>query len=310
MAEILSLTGGPALSPFREAKLLESLRVSRRAPGIIGFTAHFQHFVELATPLSDGERRTLELLLIYGPKANAVASSASGMLLLVVPRPGTISPWSSKATDIAKNCGLNSIRRIERGVVHRVLTADNAPLPTAERDAVLPLIHDRMTETVFFDLADAQALFAHFPPKRLATIPLLKNGRAALAQANSELGLALTFDEIDYLECNFGALRRDPTDVELMMFAQANSEHCRHKIFNAEWVVDGVVQAQSLFSMIKNTHAVTPLHTLSAYHDNAAVIEGSFAQVLSADPLTQLFRTQETQLDYAIKVENKSIERA
>ncbi|MEJ7667332.1 MAG: phosphoribosylformylglycinamidine synthase [Casimicrobiaceae bacterium] len=275
MAEILSLTGGSALSPFREAKLLQGLRASRRAAGIVGFTSHFQHFIELASPLSDGERRTLELLLIYGPKANAVASAASGMLLLVVPRPGTISPWSSKATDIAKNCGLNSIRRIERGVAHRVLTADSAPLTTEQRDAVLPLIHDRMTETVFFDLADAQALFAHFPPKRLAAIPLMENGRAALAQANSELGLALTFDEIDYLERNFRALQRDPTDVELMMFAQANSEHCRHKIFNAKWIIDGKHQEHSLFDLIRKTHAAHPHGTVVAYADNAAIIAGS-----------------------------------
>jgi len=274
MAEILSLTGGPALSPFREAKLLASLKASCRASGIIGFASRFQHLVELASPLSAEERRILELLLTYGPQASAGAATTSGTLLLVVPRPGTISPWSSKATDIANNCGLNGILRIERGVAHRVRTADNAPLTRAERDAVLPLIHDRMTETVFFDLADTQELFAHFPPKPLAKIPLLEQGRCALVHANAESGLALTSDEIDYLERSFRALQRDPTDVELMMFAQANSEHCRHKIFNAKWTIDGKREEHSLFAMIRKTHAAHPIGTVVAYTDNAAIIEG------------------------------------
>jgi len=275
MAEILSLAGGPALSPFREAKLLASLQVSNASAGIIGFASHFQHFVELAGPLAIEERRTLDLLLTYGPQASAVAAAPSGTLLLVVPRPGTISPWSSKATDIAKNCGLTAVRRIERGIAHHVLTADKAALTTAERASVLPVIHDRMTETVLFDLADAEKLFGHFPPKALATIPLLEKGRDALAVANRELGLALTADEIDYLEHSFRALQRDPTDVELMMFAQANSEHCRHKIFNAAWIVDGKRQDASLFDLIRRTHAAQPQGTIVAYADNAAIIGGS-----------------------------------
>jgi len=257
MAEILSLSGRPALSPFRLAKLLQSLSQANSVHRIASVSATYWHFVELTRPLDAAERATLERLLAYGPEATA-DQPAEGAQLLVVPRPGTISPWSSKATDIARNCGLAAVARIERGVVHRVVSRDGAPLADADRATLLPLLHDRMIEAVFDDIADAALLFAHFPPRPLDTIPLLRDGRAALGRANDELGLALASDEIDYLDASFRRLRRDPTDVELMMFAQANSEHCRHKIFNADWIVDGVAQDRSLFAMIRETHRAHP----------------------------------------------------
>ena len=180
MAEFISLRGRAALSPFRLAKLQDSL------------AATFWHFVEIARALSSDERDKLERLLIYGPQTTATADT--GMPLLVVPRPGTISPWSSKATDIARNCGLDAVVRIERGVVFRVNTVDGASLAPADRTALLPLIHDRMTQAVFGDLGEARQLFAHFTPKPLTTIPLMAEGCAALEAANAALGLALAPD--------------------------------------------------------------------------------------------------------------------
>ncbi len=199
----------------------------------------------------------------------------TGELIVVVPRPGTISPWSSKATDIAKNCGLSAIARVERGVGFRVAARGGLPLGAQDRAALLPLLHDRMTEAVLPRLEDAGTLFAHFPPRPLASIPLLAEGRDAIVRANVVLGLALAEDEIDYLDAGFRRIGRDPTDVELMMFAQANSEHCRHKIFNARWIVDGAAQDRSLFAMIRHTHAKSPAGTVVAYADNAAIMEGA-----------------------------------
>ncbi len=275
MAEILSLAGRPALSPFRLAKLLQSLSQARSAHRVAAIAATFRHFVEVARPLAADERATLERLLTYGPEAADAADDAAGTPLLVVPRPGTISPWSSKATDIAHNCGLAAVVRVERGVEWRVRTRDDAPLAADDRAALLPLIHDRMVEAVLDDAADVARLFAHVPPKPLTTIALHADGRDALVRANADLGLALAPDEVDYLDASFRRLGRDPTDVELMMFAQANSEHCRHKIFNADWIVDGVPQPQSLFAMIRETHRANPRGTVVAYSDNAAVMEGA-----------------------------------
>ena len=276
MSEILSLAGRPALSNFRLAKLKQGLTASSPAHRIAGITAIFRHFVEVSRPLTVAEHATLDRLLTYGPETTPVVAEAATSLL-VVPRPGTLSPWSSKATDIAKNCGLTAVARIERGVVYGIATADGAALAMDDRAALLPFLHDRMVEAVFTDLADAKELFAHFPPKPLTTIALLEKGRAALERANKGLGLALAPDEIDYLDANFRALGRDPTDVELMMFAQANSEHCRHKIFNAQYIVDGVEQEKSLFGMIRETHQAHPQGTVVAYSDNSAVMEGAMA---------------------------------
>ena len=273
MAHLLTLRGRNALSPFRITKLTAAITAARPGHLIERIGATYWHFVEVERELTSSERATLARLLTYGPHDEA--ANDDGAFMLVVPRPGTISPWSSKATDIARNCGLAPVRRIERGVGYRIATRGGSPLSDAERTALLPLLHDRMTESVFASLDDARLLFSHFAPKPLTTIPLLAQGRAAIECANAELGLALAPDEIDYLDANFRRIGRDPTDVELMMFAQANSEHCRHKIFNASWIVDGVLQDQSLFAMIRHTHAASPQGTIVAYADNAAVIEGA-----------------------------------
>jgi phosphoribosylformylglycinamidine synthase len=264
MATILKLRGARALSEFRLAKLLASLQQVH--PGVRGVRAEYWHFVEAAAPPGAGQRALLERLLRYGEPAPS--EPARGELFLVVPRLGTISPWSSKATDIARNCGLAEVLRVERGLAY-TLEIDGC----AERDALGAPLHDRMTETVLASLDDAEQLFRHVAPR-----PLERVARGALREANQRLGLALSEDEIDYLRAAFDALGRDPTDAELTMFAQANSEHCRHKIFNADWIIDGEKQPQSLFGMIRHTHAANPQGTIVAYADNAAVIEGRQAQ--------------------------------
>ena len=282
MAEVLALRGGSALSPFRIQKLLAALSATRSSHAITGIGAQFWHFVEIDGPLDATGRATLDSLLTYGPADRpAIAGDAS---LIVVPRFGTISPWSSKATDIARNCNLDSVLRIERGVAFHASTRAGAPLGDDDRSALLPLIHDRMTETVLFDVDEATRLFEHVPPRPLSTIPLRARGRAALEDANAELGLALSGDEIAYLERAFTRLERDPTDVEITMFAQANSEHCRHKIFNASWSIDGASERDSLFDMIRATHRAHPGGTLVAYADNASVISGAVVDRFYADP--------------------------
>jgi phosphoribosylformylglycinamidine synthase len=274
MAELLSLRGRNALSPFRIAKLLSNLAGTR----ISGIAADFWHFVQTERALSESERATLERILTYGRHGNEHADT--GELLLVIPRPGTISPWASKATDIAHNCGLAAIARIERGVAYRVATRGSKPLTDGDRAELLPLIHDRMTEAVFASIEDGAKLFTHFEPRPLERIG---RSRDTIEKANAALGLALSPDEVDYLAEHFERAGRDPTDVELMMFAQANSEHCRHKIFNADWIIDGVRQPQSLFSMIRYTHSANPQGTVVAYADNAAVMEGAIARRFYAD---------------------------
>src|SRR5215470_13050489 len=263
---ILRWRGSAALSAFRRAKLATALQALHPSLAVAG--AAFWHFVELAREPSAGERTTLERLLQYG---DPPGPAPHGELYLVTPRLGTISPWSSKATDIAHNCGLEVIRRIERGVAYHVTGA-------ASRPRVAALVHDRMTETVLDRFEAADALFRHFAPRPLALVPLRAEGRAAIDRANAALGLALAADEVDYLVGVFTALGRDPTDVELTMFAQANSEHCRHKIFNASWVIDGAPQTDTLFGMIRRTHAANPQGTVVAYADNSAVLEGGRAR--------------------------------
>ncbi|MGY6564379.1 MAG: phosphoribosylformylglycinamidine synthase [Halomonadaceae bacterium] len=283
---MLELRGAPALSAFRHDKLLAALRA--RVPEVESLHASYVHFVDIDGELSDDERSLLGQLLDYGIKDDGVKDGAQGdadgQLFLVVPRIGTQSPWSSKATDIARNCGLARVRRLERGVAYRVTL--KAPMSEAAFMAIRETLHDRMTESVLVDASDAAQLFAHHEPAPLGRVDILEGGRAALEQANVALGLALAEDEIDYLVEAFRELARNPTDVELMMFAQANSEHCRHKIFNADWVIDGEAQSHSLFKMIKNTYQASPGGILSAYSDNAAVIEGSEAGRFFAAPLT------------------------
>jgi phosphoribosylformylglycinamidine synthase len=257
---VLRIRGARALSEFRLAKLVQELK--KVQPAVRGVAAEFWHFVEAdAAPEADG-RALLERLLRYGTPPGA---DPAGEKFLVVPRLGTISPWSSKATDIARNCGLAGVRRIERGILFSIESKDKT-----DRNRIAPLLHDRMTESVLGSLAEADGLFRHVAPRPLERVPL-----ASLEDANARLGLALNDEEIAYLREAYRGLGRDPTDAELTMFAQANSEHCRHKIFNADWIVDGEKQERSLFAMIRHTHARNPQGTVMAYADNAAILEGS-----------------------------------
>jgi len=264
---MLSLRGAPALSEFRAQKLSE--KVSLVIGRSLQIYAEFMHFVQLDEELTEQQKSTLNQILRYGP---AIPShEPNGQLFLVVPRPGTISPWSSKATDIAHNCGLDVINRVERGIAYYV---EGAELSDQETATVLSFIHDRMTERVLSEFDQASQLFIQASPAELRSVDVMAGGRDALVAANSDWGLALSDDEIDYLVNSFTQLGRNPHDVELMMFAQANSEHCRHKIFNADWIIDGEVQMNSLFGMIRNTTNTSPTDVLSAYKDNASVITG------------------------------------
>ncbi|WP_312798277.1 phosphoribosylformylglycinamidine synthase [Pseudomonas sp.] len=292
---MLILRGAPALSSFRHGKLLDQL--TRKVPGVSGLYAEFAHFAEVVGTLTAEEEHVLERLLKYGP--SVPVQEPVGRLFLVVPRFGTISPWSSKATDIAHNCGLAKIERIERGVAYYIA----GDLSDADVQAVAATLHDRMTQLVLGGLDEAEALFSHATPKPLTVIDILNGGRAALEKANSELGLALADDEIDYLVKSFQGLGRNPHDIELMMFAQANSEHCRHKIFNASWDIDGEGQEKSLFGMIKNTYEMHREGVLSAYKDNAAVIEGFTAGRFYPDPQTRQYSANQEPIHILMKVE-------
>ncbi len=295
---MLEIPGAPALSAFRIAKLLE--RLAAVEPAVRGLTARFVHFADLERPLETSERGVLGQLLTYGPTLPAGDSAAAGERVLIVPRAGTISPWSSKATDIVRVCGLTGVRRVERGIEYTVHAART--LGAAGLTRLAPVLFDRMTEMALLDSGEVARLFGHTAPKPLAILSL-KGGRAALEAANQRLGLALSADEIAYLLASFTQLKRDPTDVELMMFAQANSEHCRHKIFNAAWTIDGRPLDDSLFAMIRHTHAVSPAGVLSAYRDNAAVIEGSSGTRYFPDPDSGIYRRSVEPIDILIKVE-------
>jgi phosphoribosylformylglycinamidine synthase len=298
MPTILRLPGARALSQFRLDKLLQQAR--KTLPKLSGIRTQHWHFVKLARPLAEGEREVLEKLLTYGPRSGHEDLRETDTL--VVPRLGTISPWSSKATDIAHSCGLRAVERVERGMAVCFDTAAGVALDAAARRSLWPLIHDRMTETVLASLAHAEALFHEAQARPLAQVDLLGRGVAALENANRGMGLALSADEIAYLGDYFTRIRRNPTDVELMMFAQANSEHCRHKIFNADWVIDGEPMRESLFRMIKHTHAQHPEGTLMAYADNAAVIEG--AKVAKLRPDAQgVYRSNDEYTHILMKVE-------
>ncbi|MFN9029913.1 MAG: phosphoribosylformylglycinamidine synthase [Betaproteobacteria bacterium] len=273
----LALHGPSALSAFRAARLLT--RLQSIEPAISAVSAQYVHFVHALGPIEQGALDTLGALLRYG---DAYSGPADGDGFVVVPRLGTISPWASKATDIAHNCGLAQICRIERGTRYVItqksgLLRANALSDTA-RERIGAALHDRMTESVLAADFTLASLFRDLPGKPPQTVALGSEGRAALAEANVRMGLALSDDEIDYLVKAYAELRRDPTDVELMMFAQANSEHCRHKIFNASWTIDGQAKDSSLFGMISATHKAAPQGTVVAYSDNAAVIEGRVAR--------------------------------
>ncbi|MFP6638889.1 MAG: phosphoribosylformylglycinamidine synthase, partial [Myxococcota bacterium] len=293
---MLHLRGAPALSPSRSTKLLESLR--GQGSGITSVRAEFAHFATLSESLDEFETDVLERLLTYGPVA-ARSTPDEGTLRLVVPRLGTISPWSSKATDIAHICGLDKLERLERGVAYWI----EGPAIPDGLEAVDPWLHDRMTQTVLPDFEDAIRLFEKADPLPLREIEVLESGKDALIRADRELGLALAEDEIDYLVENFTSLNRNPSDVELMMFAQANSEHCRHKIFNAEWSIDGERQDASLFAMIRNTTDQAPDGVLSAYSDNSAVMCGNNATRFMPDPDDGVYRSHEEPVHILMKVE-------
>jgi phosphoribosylformylglycinamidine synthase len=293
---MLQIRGGSALSPFRQSKLLQ--RLTQVQPTVRGVYAEYRHFVNCDCALNETDTARLHTLLQY---AQVGSESPRGSLCLVTPRPGTISPWSSKATDIAHNCGLTAIERIERGIAYYIEAEPE--LTDSQLQSVLSLLHDRMTEAVMRDFNEAEALFSHAEPAPLKSVDILTGGRVALEVANREWGLALAPDEIDYLVENFTALGRNPNDIELMMFAQANSEHCRHKIFNADWIIDGQAQDSSLFKMIRNTYNQQPQGILSAYRDNAAVMEGFTAMRFMPDGETRKYHYREEPVHILMKVE-------
>ncbi|MFG0677548.1 MULTISPECIES: phosphoribosylformylglycinamidine synthase [Delftia] len=268
--------GGNALSSFRAQQLLTDLVAIH--PKITGIAARFVHLVATDAAPTPALQERLQALLTYGDPYEGPQGPADGTALVVTPRLGTISPWASKATDIARNCGLE-VFRVERITEYRVILKSGLlggkPELSAEQTAqIAALLHDRMTESVFATRAEAEQLFSALEAAPMEFVDVLGGGRAALETANRQWGLALADDEIDYLVDAFKGLQRNPTDVELMMFAQANSEHCRHKIFNAQFTIDGVAQDKSLFGMIRHTHQVSPQHTVVAYSDNASIMEG------------------------------------
>ena len=287
--------GAPALSSFRVQQILD-LCAQAGLP-IQHVYAEYMHFVDLTQPLSEDDSEQLDKLLLYGP--TIPEREPTGQLFLVVPRPGTISPWSSKATEIARNTGLAQIKRIERGLAYYVRPS----LPDDRLVTLASLLHDRMVETVLHHPSAARQLFTAATPSSMKSVDILSGGRASLVEANSRMGLALADDEVDYLIDNFTRLGRNPNDIELYMFAQANSEHCRHKIFNASWTIDDQPQGRSLFQMIKNSFEATPDYVLSAYRDNAAVMKGSAAGRFFPDPESGIYGYHAEDIHVLMKVE-------
>lgn len=289
---MLILLGPPAFTPARLARKLS--RLQQVNPSVSAVSARFVHFVDVAADLSGEARSVLDRLLQYGPRITL--NEVSGSSLVVVPRIGTISPWSSKATDIARNCGLSDVRRVERGIVWTIAGGD------VNDKALRAALHDRMTESVLARLEDGEQLFGRAEPKPLSRVDLAP-GRSALEAANKRLGLALAEDEIDYLMKSYATLGRNPTDVELMMFAQANSEHCRHKIFNADFIIDGEKREKSLFKLIRQSTESSPNGVLSAYKDNAAVMEGPVAARFWPSPESGQYGYTTEPVDILMKVE-------
>ena len=295
---ILFLRGERALSGFRVEKLLQKAAALGLPEAEI--RSEYWYFADCAEHLDAAEAEKLEALLAGQVAAALPQSSGSLHLFLITPRIGTISPWASKATEIAKNCGFTQIRRIERGMAVWL----SGSLSEAQKQQWAALLHDRMTESVLPDFQAAAKLFAHPEARTFDTVDVLSGGRAALEKANAVLGLALSPDEIDYLLDNYRALKRNPSDVELMMFAQANSEHCRHKIFNADFILNGEKQPKSLFRMIRDTHEAAPAGTVVAYKDNASVIEGAkIARFYPDAAANQGYRFHEEDTHILMKVE-------
>ncbi|MFT7321466.1 phosphoribosylformylglycinamidine synthase, partial [Congregibacter sp.] len=293
------IPGASALSPFRQQALEQRLR--EQWPDISLLRSGFLHLVDSA-PLVDAQRSRLSDLLAQAATDDfcSVESLANGHWLFVMPRPGTISPWSSKATDIVRGCGFDAVQRVERICAYEVAGVEPG---SADWQELALALHDRMVESTTDNLDGLQGLFSHLPPAKSLCVDVLGEGREALDKANKTLGLALAADEVEYLCESFRSLGRNPRDVELMMFAQANSEHCRHKIFNASWTIDGEEQAKSLFSMIRNTHAHAPEGVLSAYSDNAAVIAGHDASRFAPLAASREYTSQPQPVHLLMKVE-------
>ena len=311
---MLELVGRSAHSSFRIQKHLK--RLQEHCPVIRVLKSEFVHYVDLSSPLNESQSKVLEKTLDYGPHEDFKNSSLKygteiglnsdqeleliRIERVVIPRPGTISPWSSKATDILCNCGLNEVKRIERGIRYQIEIEPDYLL--SDLESAISALYDPMVEAIFENVSEAH-LFEHHEPKALSSVDVLEGGKEALEVANSELGLALADDEMEYLVKSFKELNRNPNDVELMMFAQANSEHCRHKIFNAEWVIDDVEQEKSLFGMIKNTYQLHPENVLSAYKDNAAVMTGHYADRFVNDVESNTYEYSPENIHILMKVE-------
>ena len=267
---ITSFFSSQIYSEFRKSALLNEVKKSILE--IEGLTSSYLHIVESKDRLSSKDQQSLNQILAYGEDIKEEVSPEN--IIFIGPRIGTISPWSSRATDIIQHCGID-ILRIERIKTISFITNSGKPLSKSEKEALGQLLYDRMTESIFIDQDDTNKLFIHHNPRPLNHIDITDKGISELQRFNEAEGLALSDDEIDYLFKYFSSENRNPTDAELMMFAQANSEHCRHKIFNASWVIDGKEQSDSLFSMIRNTHKISPKKTIVAYSDNSSIIEGS-----------------------------------
>ena len=288
-----TIWGNPAHSAYRLNQLLSKLQ---KVGSIRSVSSQFIYFVDLDGELNATEKAHLNVLLNNSEKDKTAELTADSCI--VTPRLGTISPWSSKATDITHTCGIDHVHRIERGIVYTF-----EGVSSEDRAIMEALVHDRMMEQVSYDFERLEGIFSHQSPKPLTTVDVITGGRDALAKANTEMGLALSDDEIDYLVDAFNGLERNPSDAELMMFAQANSEHCRHKIFNADWTIDGEDKPNSLFGMIRNTYNSNPEGVLSAYSDNAAVVEGAMATRFFPDPETRQYKTNAENVHFQIKVE-------
>jgi len=293
---MLFFQGSSAFTEFRQQQTLTRLRTA--FPNVQSVSANYVYFVEASNDIKNNEIQGVRNLL-PGAIASEIPSSVSDFAIWVVPRFGTISPWSSKATEIAKTCDLRSVQRIERGILYHIegfdLTLDPTPLFT--------LLHDPMTESAFVDASELHKIFEHHKPRAQNTIDILGKGEQALLDANALLGLALSKSEMDFLVSAYGKLERNPTDTELMMFAQVNSEHCRHKIFNAKWWIDGKEQKNSLFSMIRNTQKENPDNVLVAYKDNAAVLQAYTCDHFFVDPETKIYGSVKEKTPIVFKVE-------
>lgn len=298
MSVVLPLRGVTALSDFRVEKLLQKAA----ALGLpeVKLSSEFWYFVGSEKALDAATVEKLQALLAAQSVEQTPKAREGLHLFLVTPRLGTISPWASKATNIAENCGLAGIERIERGMAVWLEGA----LTDEQKQQWAALLHDRMTESVLPDFQTASKLFHHLESETFSTVDVLGGGKEALVKANTEMGLALSADEIDYLVENYQALNRNPSDVELMMFAQANSEHCRHKIFNADFILNGEKQPKSLFGMIRDTHNAHPEGTVVAYKDNSSVIEGAKIERFYPDAAeNQGYRFHEEDTHIIMKVE-------